>query len=248
MIKNELLVRLTSFWFFPRWHPEVALRYLPIVEEINKLDKGATVLDVGSGGLGITPYLKRKVTGVDIAFSPPFHPLLKRVKSSATKLPFANSSFDVVISVDMLEHLKEKARTDAICEMLRVARKKVLLGVPCSQTSYQQDVYLDKYYQKKFKKRYQYLKEQINLGLPKEHDIYDTIMTAARVNKKTIHLQIRGNENLQLRLFLMKGFISNNFLLNIFFRKFFLLAIPLFRLLNHEPTYRKLFFVDIIKL
>ena len=59
-----------------RWHPTLALRYLPMLKYINNSD---TVLEVGSGTLGIGPYLKRNFTGVDIEFSGPKWPKMKRV-------------------------------------------------------------------------------------------------------------------------------------------------------------------------
>ncbi|MBI4990704.1 methyltransferase domain-containing protein [Candidatus Gottesmanbacteria bacterium] len=99
---KEFLIKLSSLWFFYRWHPEVALRYMPIVSEIKKLDEEISILEVGSGGLGITPYLRKKMTGVDVEFKPPFHPLLHKIEALATKLPFKDGSFDVVISIDML--------------------------------------------------------------------------------------------------------------------------------------------------
>lgn len=53
MIKSEIISRLTGFGYFYRWHPEVALRYLPIVDQIQKLERKLNILDIGSGGLGI---------------------------------------------------------------------------------------------------------------------------------------------------------------------------------------------------
>ena len=245
MIKNELLVKLAGFWFFPRWHPEIALRYLPIVDAIKSLEKNLTILEVGSGGLGIVPYLNREVTGVDIAFNLPIHPKLRQVKDSVTHLPFRDTSFDIVISVDMLEHLEKKERIKAVDEMLRVARKKIFVSVPCGKYAYKQDLYLDKYFREKYGSRYQFLEEQVTLGLPEEKDIYDKIVMKAKERKRPINLEVFGNENLNLRLFLMKGFISKNLLANLFFRKILLFALPILRLYSNEPTYRKLFVVTL---
>lgn len=245
MINSQFLAKFSGLWFFYRWHPEVALRYLPIVDEINKMDKEVKILEVGSGGLGILPYLKRQITGVDLKFERPFHPLLKRIKASAINLPFDDNSYDVVLSVDMLEHLKNKDRSKAIDEMLRIARKKVLIAVPCGKSAYKQDILLDKYYQRHLEDSFHFLEEQVNFGLPDKKDIYDTIYKVAQIYKKKITVRIEGNESLKLRIFLMKGWSSNNIIINIIFRKLFLLLIPIFRLFNQEPTYRQLFFVDI---
>lgn len=246
MIKNNLFTKISGLGFFYRWHPEVALRYLPLVTEINKMGERIKVLEVGSGGLGIVPYFKKPVIGVDVEFKPPIHPLLTQVRASATKLPFKNSSFDVVLSIDMLEHLFSSDRKKAIEEMIRVAKKKVLIAVPCGKEAYQQDLKLNAYFQKKFGTTYHFLEEQISIGLPEKEEIVDTIHTGAKKINKSVKIVIMGNESIILRNFLMKGWMTNNIFIEIFFRKILLFAIPLIRNINSEPTYRKLFFVDII--
>lgn len=49
--------------------------------------------------------------------------------SSATQLPFASSSFDFVISSDVLEHVEEADVPRAIAEITRVARKMAFLKI-----------------------------------------------------------------------------------------------------------------------
>lgn len=246
MIKSEIISRLTGFGFFYRWHPEVALRYLPIVDQIRKMKGNINILDIGSGGLGIAPYLRREVTGVDLKFLPPLYPGLNKITASATKLPFNNNSFEVAVSVDMLEHLNANDRLLAIDEMLRVVRKVIFIAVPCGDLSTEQDRELDKLYFDKHKTHYHFLEEQLSLGLPEESDIRKSILLSAKKTHKKIRLTEEGNENLKLRWFLMKGFISDNIIINIFFRKLLLFALPFFRLMNSEPVYRKIFKVDLI--
>lgn len=246
MIKNDFLARLLSFGIFYRWHPEVALRYLPIVDELKGLDKNIKILEVGSAGLGIAPYLKREVTGVDVEFRAPFHPLLKRIKASATKLPFKDSSFDIVLSMDMLEHLPKKEREEAIFEIIRVGRRKVFIGVPVGREALEQDKKLDEYYQKRFGKRFLFLEEQINFGLPEKEEIHDIIGSAGITHQKRLKIKIIGNENLYLREFLMKGWITKNFFMDVFYRKIMLLFVPIMRYFNQQPSYRQIFFVDIL--
>lgn len=246
MIENEFLAKLAGFWFFYRWHPAIAIRYLPFVDEINKLPQNSSVLEVGSAGLGITPYLKRVVTGADIKFEKPFSPLLKQIVADATSLPFKNSSFDIVLSVDMLEHLSADARIKAIGEIVRVARVKVLIGVPSGQLSQAQDIKLDHQYQKTKHKTFSFFQEQIRLGLPREEEIKNALIESALKYNKKVELKVFGNENLKLHDFLMKGWMSDNLLVNIFYRKMLLFAIPILRLFNQEPCYRKMFIVEIL--
>lgn len=246
MIDNEFIRILSGFFVFYRWHPAIALRYLPFVDKI-KEQKYDTILEVGSGGLGIVPYLKRKVTGVDTDFKPPFHPLLKKVKGSVVKLPFKNSLFDVVISVDMLEHLKRYEREKAISEMLRVAKKEVLIGVPCGKLSEAEDLYLHKLYQLRFGKSYKYFQEQIKEKLPEKEDIIYIINIAANRLTKEVSIETKGNENIITHRILMKGWMTKNIIVDIFFRKIMLFFIPFFRLIDPSPYYRQLFFIKIGK-
>lgn len=235
-------------WY--RWHPNIALRYLPVVERVKKLkvkNEKLKVLEVGSGSLGIAPYLKGPVTGLDREFEPPFHPLLNRVVGDGTKLKFANASFDAVISVDMLEHLAKDKRQAAIYEMMRVARGWVILGVPCGKFAQKHDRKIRDDYIKRRKAGYKFANEHIKLGLPEEIDILRYIKAAARDLRKEIEIEIEGNMNLRLRSFLMLGWMSKNIFVNILFRKVFLLLIPVFRWLDRPPYYRKIFFVVIRK-
>ncbi len=45
-------------------------------------------------------------------------------------IPFANSSYDIVTSIDVLEHVPNKERMRVISEMIRVAKQKVIIVVP----------------------------------------------------------------------------------------------------------------------
>jgi SAM-dependent methyltransferase len=245
LIDHNIIRKLSSFWFFDRWHPEVALRYLPIVEVINKYPKDFSVLDVGSGGLGIAPYLKRKVIGLDIHFKPPFCENLIHKEGSILKIPFGNNSYDFVTCVDMLEHIHPRERKKAISELIRVAKKKVYIAVPCGKKSQSQDEQLEKYYQKIFKEKYHFLDEQIEYGLPEKKEIFDIITTVSKEFKKNVTVTMVGNENLKLREFLMKGWITKNIIMNIFFRKIALILIPLMRIYNQEPYYRIIFNISI---
>lgn len=240
--------QLPIFNFFYRWHPEVALRYLPIVKRI-KQDKEEfktrelKILEVGSGSLGIAPYLKMPVTGLDVDFSGPKFPLLKPAQGKTTKIPFKDKSFDLVLSVDLLEHLPQDKREKAVQEMLRVARKAVIIAAPCGKKALFQDKKLDEEYRQIFDKPFPYLKEHLKHGLPEKEEILELIKKNQK--KPQIQVQVMGNENLALRYFLMRGWMTKNIFTDLIFRKAMLFLIPLFRLLNRPPYYRQIFFVKI---
>jgi SAM-dependent methyltransferase len=106
-----------------------ALRYAPIVNLVN--GQPGSVLEVGSGSHGLAHYLpRRSVVGVDLGFSGPAAPNLKRTVGSVLDLPFADHTFDVVVSSDMLEHLPPTARAGAVAEMKRVGRRLLVVAFP----------------------------------------------------------------------------------------------------------------------
>lgn len=231
-----------------RWHPKVALRYLPIIDQIRKselLDK--PILEMGSGSLGIAPYLGKPITGVDVDFSGPQIDLVTKIRGSATKLPIVGQSFETVIMVDVLEHLTIQSRFQAIKEAVRVTKTLLVIATPCGNLSEEEDVYLSRYYQKIYGKSFPFYKEHLKHGLPSCEWLDATINKIALESGRQISTQVEGNINLKLHRFLMKGWMTKNFIVDIVFRKLFLLFIPIMLLFNKEPTYRKIFYVRLKK-
>jgi len=106
------------------------IRYQPIIKTINcllKEDAEVKICEIGSGTQGIGKYLP-KITfiGVDKNFndySTEYKEKAKNmipIKGDSTKLPFTDSTFDLVFSNDMIEHLEPKDRITAVKEMIRV--------------------------------------------------------------------------------------------------------------------------------
>ena len=234
---------LLRFW---RWHPEIAIRYLPIVRKVkSQKSKVKSILEVGAGWLGISPYLGQEVIGLDEDFEAKKFPLLTQKKGSILNIPFRNDSFDNVICVDVLEHLSKETRQTAINELLRIAKNGIYLGVPCGKDSLSQDREIDKRYRLVFDHSFSFLQQHLKFGLPEEEEISEKLNKAAAKYKKIIDIKIDGNENLELRKFLMTGWMTKNLLVDFVFRKVFLLFIPFFSLFDKSPYYRKLFFVKI---
>lgn len=117
---------------FRQWLGETAdhrLRYAEVLHQL-ALERPARVLEVGSGPVGLARYWSGGVVGVDVAFPTPTARGLRPTVAPATKLPFEDASFPVVISIDMLEHLPAADRATAIAEMFRVAQGTVIIAVP----------------------------------------------------------------------------------------------------------------------
>lgn len=222
--------------WFPHWSPDIALRYLPIVKEIKKEHSGATILDVGSGSLGITPYLNKQVTGVDLLFLGPKSKLLKPVKIKGVMLPFRNNSFDYVVCVDVLEHVTAHKRNVFIHQLLRVARKKVFLVFPTSAQAESEDRWMQNYITRKYGKPDPYLEEHIQYGLPDLQTVLNQIS-----NKHKI--EVKSNINIYLHRIILIVQFSKSKLGRFTSSVIFVLLIPFFSKINLEPTYRKLIIV-----
>jgi SAM-dependent methyltransferase len=95
-------------------------------------DDVVRILDVGCGDGAITNRLARRwdVSGVDQSATALQHLATTAVQGSATRLPFPDMSFDLVLSSEMLEHLPTREYRAAIAEMRRVTRRYLLISVP----------------------------------------------------------------------------------------------------------------------
>lgn len=95
--------------------------------ELNEM----TLLDVGCGNGFFTFYFEPiyNTYGLDYSeFMLATNPCTKKICASATHLPFAENSFDIVFCSNLLHHLEEPI--DAVREMRRVSRKYVILSEP----------------------------------------------------------------------------------------------------------------------
>ncbi|MDP9182070.1 MAG: class I SAM-dependent methyltransferase [Actinomycetota bacterium] len=115
------------------------LRYQPVLDVLSD-DNATTVLDVGSGWYGLSWYWPSTVVQTDLAFNGP-KPSERRpgkslyVRSTAEQLPFSDGAFDVVVSIDMVEHLPVALREASLQELLRVGRRTVVIAFPCGNTA-----------------------------------------------------------------------------------------------------------------
>lgn len=230
--------------FLFRWHPVLALRYLPMVECIKEYDN-PVVVEIGSGGLGIGPYLKRPFVGVDLQFDHPKSSHLIPMQGSVLDIPLPSLYADVVVNSDMLEHIPTSKRQQAVSELFRIAKRCIIIGVPVGKAAAAQDKELDKLYRDTHHKPHPFLAEHVTNGLPEIDDLKKYIDQAAKKYHRQYQLTIKPNQNLRLRRWLMEGWVSQNLFVNIFFRKILLIAIPLMRHLNQSPVYRQLFIITL---
>lgn len=91
---------------------------------------GPKILDVGCNDgkylkLSAKKFGKKNVKGLDI-YETHFEGI-ETTKASVTKMPFSNKEFDSVFMKDVLHHVPIKERKNAIQELIRVAKKEVVI-------------------------------------------------------------------------------------------------------------------------
>jgi SAM-dependent methyltransferase len=88
--------------------------------------------------------------------------------AAGDKQPFPNESFDTVLSLDVLEHLPSTAREPFLREMVRLARRFVVIGAP---TASEDTIRLEESLAQSLMGEQDFLKEHREMGLPEASEV-----------------------------------------------------------------------------
>lgn len=111
------------------------LRYTPVIALIRR-NRPRRVLEIGSGSEGLGKFVTWPFVAADVDFTDytgadrPPGTAMSRVRAAASELPFAPDAFDLVLLVDVLEHVPPVARATAVREAHRVARGMLVIAFP----------------------------------------------------------------------------------------------------------------------
>ena len=119
-------------------------------------DRGESILDVGGGLDQLKKFASNQITTADIQNAD--------IITRGDKLPFKTSQFDIVTSIDTLEHIPQKQRRIFINELIRVAKKKLILAAPLGTEKHQ--IYEKDLLKKLGQSSPDYLKEHVKYYLP----------------------------------------------------------------------------------
>lgn len=174
------------------WNIDPALRYAFVVDQLRDIWRDdLAIAEIGSGAAGITEFLEHPVTGVDRAFErtgEKASPWLQRVEGTATELPFADASYDVVLSLEMMEHLPAEVRAAALGEMLRVVRPggRLIVTFPAGATAARLDAWLNAAYRRRHGQDHPWAVEHLHNGLP---DAGEIARLAAATGARSVRLR-----------------------------------------------------------
>jgi SAM-dependent methyltransferase len=228
---------------YPEWVPEIALRYLPVVESICAEPSQGLILEVGVNGSGLTTYLRRPVIGVDSVLGAERAPLVTTILAKGQALPFQSKTFDSTVCMDTLEHVECSDRTCFLQELLRVTRRRVFIGCPMGPQSEREDHALQQYYREQNGKSFPFLDEHMANGLPRLEALLAEIEGIAQESGRPIRLHCEANLNVWVHRMLLRLWMRTDRVSYVFHR----LAIGLVhvrRWLYAGPCYRQIIMAE----
>ena len=192
------------------------------------------ILDVG-GDIGHLRYFlpKKEITIADVSGKAD----VKIKNTGKYRLPFKDKEFDAVVSIDTFQYVKKEQRKDFINELIRVAKKYVVVTAPF----YSKDVVnaekeCNEFFKKHHKKGFHWFEKTLKNGYPKLDELkklikyYDyKVYHNANIKKwkKTI------KTNIILHKYIYPFSFKYNSFCNIF----------CYKNSNKEPSYRKVILI-----
>jgi SAM-dependent methyltransferase len=179
------------------------VRIQPVLGLLEELGSG-TLLDAGSGSLGLSPWLGGawSVTAVDTAFddygaSHGFAGRARAVVADVRELPFGDKAFDAVVALDLLEHVPAEDRERALSELRRVTRRRLIVAGPTGA----QALAADRRLASMLRKPPGWLVEHISLGFPTREQVASALEPYGT-------LYLLENENVSRHVWLVRAELS----------------------------------------
>ena len=229
---------------YPEWVPEIALRYLPIVESICAEPFRGLILEVGVNRSGLTTYLRRPVIGVDCVMGAERAALVTPVLAKGQALPFQSGAFDYTVCMDTLEHIEFSDRNSFLRELIRVTQRRVYIGCPMGLQSEREDHALQQYYWAQKGEPFPFLDEHIANGLPRLETVLAEMADIAKDSGRPIQFHCEPNLNVWVHRMLLRLWMRTDRVSYVLHR----LAIALIyvrRWLNAGPCYRQIIVADL---
>ena len=152
------------------------VRYAPVIPLIEG-GRPRHILEVGPGSEGLAKFLTRRFVGAETDFSDytgaarrPSAQMLA-VRADGAALPFAADAFDLVLMIDVLEHVAPGARAGIVRECVRVARGTVAIGFPAGASAEAHDREYDRWLRARGLPRPGWLAEHLTHPFPSTGEV-----------------------------------------------------------------------------
>ncbi len=158
------------------------------------------------------------------------------VRGNGVNLPFQSESFDVVLSIDAVEHFPDSIRTPLIEEMIRVSREYIILAAPFDTLGVRDaEEFVYSFTKRTLNLENQFLAEHIKYGIPNLEE------TVSRFRERGLDCRVIPNGYLfnWTQMLLIEQFPTYNESeelhkqTNRFYNEYF------YESDNREPSYRK---------
>ncbi len=160
------------------------VRFEPVLA-LTRQHGAGHLLDVGSGSAGLAQLLGSgwRTTALDVEFvgQPMTQPNESRILGDVRRLPIPDEAFDVVIAVDLLEHLHRDDRRQAVRELCRVARRQTIIACPTGSAALEGDRRLAAHLESRGRPCPAWLLEHLDRGMPEQDAVVADVQEFGRV-------------------------------------------------------------------
>ena len=106
------------------------------LKNATNVQKGETVLDVGSGPGELSQLFSEEYAGVDysqnyVAYAQKKYPTKKFFQGNVLDLTLQENSYDIILLASFIHHFSDQEVEKILGNMKKVARKKIVLLEPC---------------------------------------------------------------------------------------------------------------------
>lgn len=161
-------------------------------ERLDGAEVGSRILDVGGHAGLLDRFLRSRVVSVNPDGA-------GDLVAAGGELPFADRSFDAVVTIDTLEHVPRSGRLDLLRECVRVSRRFVLAAAPFGSEGHSAcEARLSDLHRSVLGQEHTYLAEHVRYGLP---DLAELGEWVGRLSASGVEYFFAGDYSWQARQF-----------------------------------------------
>lgn len=169
-----------------RGYPDWAMRYVPVCRQLGPwLRPGVRVLEVGANENGLARFTQASPVAIDLD-PEPLATLrqagaVRAAAADVLRLPFANETFGVAVSMDTLEHVPREGRSQALREFVRVLKPDGVgvVAFPSGQAAIDAEARIAAAYAAYTGRELRWLAEHARHGLPAAEEVAGTLADIA---------------------------------------------------------------------